>query len=229
MWSRLSVHEMEALLTVINYFLHIDQHLQAFIVAYGYWVYGLLFVIVFCETGLIITPLLPGDSLLFAAGSLAALGEMNVHGLVVLLIVAAILGDAVNYWVGSFFGDKLFRKEKSWLFNPRYLQQAHAFYAKHGGKAIVIARFVPIIRTFAPFVAGMARMNYAQFFAYNTLGAILWVTSLTYLSYWFGNIPVIKENFGFVVLAIIFVSFLPTFLPWVIGCCRKKIIGSELK
>lgn len=205
---------MHNLYTLFEYFLHIDQHLQALTAAYGAWIYLLLFLIIFCETGLVILPLLPGDSLLFAAGSLAAVGQLQVHELMVLLTIAAILGDTVNYTLGHWVGPAVFRKEKSLLFNRHYLEKATAFYEKHGGKTIIIARFMPIIRTFAPFVAGMARMRYRQFFCYNVLGAILWVGSIIYSGYFFGTIPIIKENFGIVVVVIIALSLLPPVIEY---------------
>lgn len=194
---------------LIDFVLHIDQHLIVLSTTYGNWLYALLFLIVFCETGLVITPFLPGDSLLFASGAVAALGGLNVHILAALLLLAAILGDAVNFAIGKYFGTKLFANPNSRIFRREYLDKTHAFYAKYGGKTIIIARFVPIIRTFAPFVAGMGRMDYPRFVFYNCLGAVLWVGSLCYAGYFFGSHPWVQKNFGAVVLGIIVISVLP--------------------
>lgn len=196
---------------VINFILHIDQHLVTLSAQYGAWLYAILFLIVFCETGLVVTPFLPGDSLLFASGALAAAshGALNVHIMVAMLLAAAIIGDAVNFMIGKYFGAKLFANPNSRIFKQEYLQKTHQFYDKYGGKTIIIARFVPIVRTFAPFVAGMGNMNYGKFIRYNVIGALAWVLSLTYLGYAFGNLPIVKDNFGKVVLAIIVISVLP--------------------
>ena len=200
---------MELLALLIDLIVHLDDHLQALVVNYGAWVYLILFLIVFCETGLVVTPFLPGDSLLFVAGAIAAGGGMNIHLLVLLLFIAAVLGDAVNYGVGHYLGPRVFKsKESRWL-NPRHLQRAHEFYERHGGKTIIIARFVPIVRTYAPFVAGAASMPYPRFALYNITGGALWVTSLAYAGYFFGNIPVIKNNLTLVIIAIIILSILP--------------------
>ena len=200
---------MEILTTLLDIALHLDRHLQVLVANYGAWVYLILFLIIFCETGLVVTPFLPGDSLLFVAGTVAAAGGMNIHLLVVLLIIAAILGDAVNYGVGHYIGPRVFKsKESRWL-NPRHLERAHAFYEHHGGKTIIIARFVPIIRTYAPFVAGAASMSYPKFALYNITGAVLWVVSLGYAGYFFGNIPVIKNNLTVVIIIIIILSIMP--------------------
>ncbi|MDH4150650.1 MAG: DedA family protein [Betaproteobacteria bacterium] len=197
------------LTTLFDIALHLDRHLQVLVANYGAWVYLILFLIIFCETGLVVTPFLPGDSLLFVAGTVAAAGGMNIHLLVVLLIIAAILGDAVNYGVGHYIGPRVFKsKESRWL-NPRHLERAHAFYEHHGGKTIIIARFVPIIRTYAPFVAGAASMSYPKFALYNITGAVLWVVSLGYAGYFFGNIPVIKNNLTVVIIIIIILSIMP--------------------
>ena len=200
---------MELLITFIDIVLHLDKHLQTLIQNYGAWVYLILFVIIFCETGLVVTPFLPGDSLLFVAGALAAAGGMNVHLLVVLLIIAAILGDAVNYAFGRYMGPKLFRGEESRFLNRKHLVLAHDFYERHGGKTIIIARYIPIIRTYAPFVAGMGAMPYPRFALYNVTGGILWVTSLAYGGYFFGNIPWVKTNLSLVIVGIIVLSILP--------------------
>jgi len=200
---------VEFLATLVDIALHLDQHLQVLVANYGAWVYLILFLIIFCETGLVVTPFLPGDSLLFVAGAVAAAGGMNIHLLAVLLVIAAVLGDAVNYTVGHYLGPRVFRsKESRWL-NPRHLQRAHDFYERHGGKTIIIARFVPVIRTYAPFVAGAASMTYARFALYNVTGALLWVYSLGYAGYFFGNIPVIRENLTLVIIGIIILSILP--------------------
>ncbi len=197
---------MDALRALVDFILHIDVHLNALAGEYGPWLYAILVLIVFCETGLVVTPFLPGDSLLFAAGALAATGPLNVHLLAVLLIVAAILGDTVNYGIGRRFGGQAHRVR---FIKPEYLARTERFYAKYGGKTIVMARFVPIVRTFAPFVAGMARMDYKTFVAYNVGGAVLWVVLFLYAGYFFGNLPFVKENFGLVAIAIIVVSVLP--------------------
>ena len=197
--------------TMIDFILHIDQHLVALTAQYGAWLYAILFWIVFCETGLVVTPFLPGDSLLFAAGAVAAAsqGNLNVHVVAGVLLAAAILGDAVNFAIGKYFGAKLFANPNSKIFKQEYLHKTHAFYEKYGGKTIILARFVPIVRTFAPFVAGMGDMNYSKFIRYNIIGALAWVLLLTYLGYWFGNLPMVKDNFGKVVIGIIVVSVLP--------------------
>ena len=200
---------MEFFSFIIDFILHIDQHLTELAAQYGVWIYAILFLIIFCETGLVVMPLLPGDSLLFAAGSIAAIGEMNIHLMVVLLIIAAILGDAVNFMVGKFFGEKLFANPNSKIFKQSHLQKTQQFYAKHGGKTIILARFIPIVRTFAPFVAGMGHMTYHHFLAYNVIGGVLWVTIFSYLGYFFGNLPIVKDNLSLVLVAIIVLSILP--------------------
>ena len=200
---------MEFFSFIIDFILHIDQHLTELAAQYGVWIYGILFLIIFCETGLVVMPLLPGDSLLFAAGSIAAIGEMNIHLMVVLLIIAAILGDAVNFMVGKYFGEKLFSNPNSKIFKQSHLQKTQQFYAKHGGKTIILARFIPIVRTFAPFVAGMGHMSYHHFLAYNVIGGVLWVTIFSYLGYFFGNLPIVKDNLSLVLIAIIVLSVLP--------------------
>ena len=200
---------MEFFSFIIDFILHIDQHLTELAAQYGVWIYGILFLIIFCETGLVVMPLLPGDSLLFAAGSIAAIGKMNIHLMVVLLIIAAILGDAVNFMIGKFFGEKLFANPNSKIFKQSHLQKTQQFYAKHGGKTIILARFIPIVRTFAPFVAGMGHMSYHHFLAYNVIGGVLWVTIFSYLGYFFGNLPIVKDNLSLVLVAIIVLSILP--------------------
>lgn len=202
---------MEFIQFIIDFILHIDVHLAELVAQYGVWVYAILFVILFCETGLVVTPFLPGDSLLFVAGALAALpsNDLNVHTMVFLMIVAAITGDAVNYTIGRLFGEKLFSNPNSKIFRRSYLDKTHGFYARHGGKTIILARFVPIVRTFAPFVAGMGHMSYRHFAAYNVIGALLWVLLFTYAGYLFGDLPVVQENLKLLIVAIIFLSILP--------------------
>lgn len=200
---------MELLAAFIDIVLHLDQHLQVLVAQYGAWVYLILFAIVFCETGLVVTPFLPGDSLLFVAGTIAAAGGMDVHLLVALLIIAAVLGDTVNYWIGNYLGPRVFHDQDSRWLNRKHLERAHAFYERHGGKAIVIARFVPIIRTYAPFVAGMGTMSYGRFVVYNVGGAVLWVVSLAYAGYFFGNLPIVENNLTLVIVGIIILSIMP--------------------
>ncbi|MGQ7806907.1 DedA family protein [Hafnia alvei] len=202
---------MEYIHWVIDFILHIDVHLAELVAQYGVWVYAILFLILFCETGLVVTPFLPGDSLLFVAGALAALptNDLNVHTMVALMIAAAIIGDAVNYTIGRLFGEKLFSNPNSKIFRRSYLDKTHAFYDKHGGKTIILARFVPIVRTFAPFVAGMGHMSYRHFAIFNVVGALLWVLLFTYAGYLFGNVPVVQENLKLLIVAIIVLSILP--------------------
>ena len=200
---------MDLLFSGWDLIVHLDRHLAVLLQQYGAWVYLLLFTIIFCETGLVVTPFLPGDSLLFIAGALAAGGGIDVHVLALVLVAAAVLGNTVNYSVGRFIGPKVFHWEDSRFFNKRALERAHAFYEKHGGKTIIITRFVPVLRTFAPFVAGIARMTYIDFTAYNVAGALAWVLLLLYAGYWFGNVPFVKENLTWVILGIIAVSLLP--------------------
>jgi membrane-associated protein len=202
---------MDFIRFVIDFILHIDAHLAEMVAQYGIWVYAILFLILFCETGLVVTPFLPGDSLLFVAGALASLpsNDLNVHTMVALMVVAAVIGDAVNYTIGRLFGDRLFSNPNSKIFRRSYLDKTHAFYEKHGGKTIVLARFVPIVRTFAPFVAGMGRMSYRHFAFYNVTGALLWVLLFTYAGYFFGNMPVVQENLKLLIVAIIVLSVLP--------------------
>ena len=200
---------MEFITYFIDLFLHLDAHLNTVIRDYGMWTYLILFLIVFCETGLVVTPILPGDSLLFAAGTFAAIGSLDVTWLFILLTVAAVLGDAINYAVGHFMGPKVFSQKNSRIFKKEYLDRTHQFYEKYGGKTIIIARFVPIVRTFAPFVAGVGSMTYTKFASYNIIGGVLWVAVCVGAGYAFGNIPIVKNNFTLVILGIIFVSILP--------------------
>lgn len=199
---------------LIDFALHIDVHLAAMIAQYGVWVYAILFLIVFCETGLVVTPFLPGDSLLFVAGALAAIGSnhLNVHLLAALLIAAAILGDACNYYIGRVLGERLFRNPDSKIFKRAYLEKTHDFYEKHGRKTIIIARFVPIVRTFAPFVAGMGKMSYGHFFTYNVVGGIVWVALFIYAGFFFGELEFVKANLSLLIILIIFVSLLPAII-----------------
>ena len=202
---------------ILDFILHIDKHLVALTAQDGLWVYAILFLIIFCETGLVVTPFLPGDSLLFASGAVVASsqGSLNIHIIVLILLTAAIVGDAVNFMIGKYFGEKLFSNPNSKIFKQEYLSKTHAFYEKYGGKTIILARFVPIVRTFAPFVAGMGNMHYGRFLRYNITGALAWVLSLTYLGYIFGNLPFVKDNFGKVVIGIIVVSVLPMIVEFV--------------
>ena len=187
----------------------LDQQLHALIVQYGYWIYPFLFMIIFSETGLVFFPFLPGDSLLFAAGSLAAIGQLNIHGLAVLLITAAILGNSLNYAIGRWVGPKVFHVKESYWFNPRYLARTHFFYEKHGAKAVFFSRFLPVFRTFVPFVAGIGAMPFVRFSFYSVFGAILWVCFFLYLSYFFGNLTFVKNHFSAIIVGIIMVSFIP--------------------
>jgi membrane-associated protein len=195
---------------IIDIVLHLDRHLDSWAAQLGPWLYAVLFLIIFCETGLVVTPFLPGDSLLFAVGALAATGSaIDVTLVIVLLCIAGILGDAVNYAIGRRVGPKIFAREKSRFLNKEHLLRAHRFYEKHGGKTIIIARFIPIIRTFAPFVAGIGQMSYRRFAAFNVVGAVVWVVSFTLAGFWFGNLPFVKKNFPLVIFAIIVISVIP--------------------
>jgi len=200
---------MENFLYLIDLFLHLDKHLAEVISAYGNLTYVLLFLIIFLETGLVVTPFLPGDSLLFAAGALVPQSDMNINILLLGLTLAAILGDGLNYQFGKFFGAKALNMGDRWYFKKEYIEKTEKFYQKYGGKTIIIARFVPIVRTFAPFLAGVGEMRYLKFASYNIIGAVLWVNSLTLAGYFFGGIEIVKKNFGLVVVAIIILSILP--------------------
>ncbi|MBI3952286.1 MAG: DedA family protein [Acidobacteria bacterium] len=206
---------MELLQRLIDLFLHLDRHLNEVIQAYGVWTYLILFLIIFCETGLVVTPILPGDSLLFAAGAFAAHGSLDVIWLFILLSIAAVVGDTVNYWIGHYVGPRVFHEENIRFLKKEYLERTHQFYEKHGGKTIIIARFIPIIRTFAPFVAGIGRMTYWRFIAYNIFGGVGWIAVFVFGGYYFGNIPVVKRNFTFVIIAIIIISILPGVVEYV--------------
>lgn len=209
---------MEFLKQIVDFFLHIDKNLVLIVAKYGVFTYALLFLVIFMETGLVVTPFLPGDSLLFAAGALAAMGSMKIGLLYVLMLVAAILGDTANYWIGHRLGRGVFEKG-SRFFKKEYLDEAEAFYAKHGGAAIFLGRFVPIVRTFVPFVAGVSEMSYKHFLTYNLVGGFVWVSLFLWGGYWFGNIPFVKENFHYVVVAIVLISVIP--ILWT--AIKKKI------
>lgn len=212
---------MEWLSAALDLLLHLDRYLTVWIAAYGGWIYGILFVVIFAETGLVVMPFLPGDSLLFIVGSLAALGQMDVHLLAVVLFVAAVLGNICNYEIGRYFGQRFFVNQKSRLLNPRHLERTHAFFERWGSAAVVLARFVPFVRTYVPFVAGMARMSRSTYIAYTVFGAAAWVGSLVYLGYFFGNIAWIKEHLGLMVIAIVLISLLPI----VVAAVKSKFSG----
>ncbi|AMC36944.1 DedA family protein [Janthinobacterium sp. B9-8] len=199
----------------VDVFLHLDVYLAQIIAQYGSWVYALLFSVIFIETGVVIMPFLPGDSLLFVAGMLAGGGHMNLYLLMGLLFTAAVLGDAVNYTIGRYFGHKLFANKDSKIFRQDYLQKTHAFYEKHGGKTIILARFVPIVRTFAPFVAGMAEMSYHRFLMFNLIGAAVWVVSLLYAGYFLGGIPFIAKNIGSIAIALVLIPAMPVVIEFI--------------
>lgn len=207
-------HIADGLVYAFNVFLHLDKTLGAVIQDYGAWTYLILFLIVFCETGLVVTPILPGDSLLFAVGVFSGLGALKLYPTLGLLMAAAILGDTVNYAVGKHIGPKVFHYKDSRIFKKEYLDKTHNFYEKYGGKTIIIARFVPIVRTFAPFVAGVGAMTYPRFLLFNVIGGVAWVTLMVGSGYFFGNIPVIRNNFSVVVLVIIFISILPALIEY---------------
>ncbi|NDC62881.1 MAG: DedA family protein [Planctomycetia bacterium] len=217
---------MDAIRSVLDIFLHLNDHLESAVTSLGPWTYALLFVIILCETGLVVTPFLPGDSLLFAAGAMAALypEKLGVVLLLVLLSVAAILGDTINYAIGRWIGPRAFRIN-AWFLKHEHLEKTQAFYERHGGKTIVLARFVPIIRTFAPFVAGVGRMHYPTFLFFNVLGGILWVVLCTLFGYCFGNVPIVKKNFELVVVGIVLVSVLPMAWEWWAGRRRAGVSG----
>ena len=207
---------------LLDFILHVDQHLVEFVTNYGVWIYGILFLIIFVETGLVVMPFLPGDSLLFAAGALAATGAMEPVVLIILLFIAAVLGDTLNYHIGKYIGPRVFNIESRWI-NKEYLLKTQAFFEKHGGKTIIFARFIPFARTFAPFVAGVSSMNYKYFLSYNVIGAICWVASFITLGYLFGNIPAVKDNFTFVIFGIIFLSILPAIITFIRERMKKQV------
>ena len=206
---------MELLRKIVDIALHLDRYLSGIIQQYGVWTYAILFLVIFVETGFVVMPFLPGDSLLFAAGTFAALKALDVRLLILLLSAAAIIGDTVNYWIGHHVGPKVFCKEDSRFFKKEYLERTHAFYEKHGGKTIIIARFVPIIRSFAPFVAGIGRMSYGRFLAFNIIGGIGWVMLLVGAGYLFGNIPLVRDNYSLAIVAIIVISTVPIAVEYV--------------
>ena len=206
---------MELLKDFIEIFLHLDKHLSAVIQAYGGWTYVILLLIIFCETGLVVTPIFPGDSLLFAIGSFAALGSLELEYLLIGLTIAAILGDSVNYAIGHYMGPKVFSKKDSRIFRKEYLDKTHRFYEKYGAKTIILARFVPIVRTFAPFVAGIGAMSYGKFLTYNIVGGVLWISLFVLGGYFFGGLPIVKQNFTLVILAIIALSVMPGVIEFI--------------
>jgi membrane-associated protein len=216
---------MDLIKQLIDMVLHLDKHLVMLANDCGIWTYFILFMIIFCETGLVITPFLPGDSLLFAIGALSAGGGLNIAAICTVLIVAAIIGDTVNYHIGKYLGPKIFNRDNVRFLNKKHLIKTHEFYERHGGKTIIIARFLPIIRTFAPFVAGMGSMSYPRFIVYNIVGGILWVVLLVFAGYFFGNIPIVKKNFTLVIMAIIVISV----LPGVIAYWNEKRATSKSK
>ena len=205
---------MELLASAWEIAIHLDVHLAEFVAAHGAWVYALLFVIVFIETGLVVWPFLPGDSLLFVAGAIAAVGGMDIALVMSVLVLAALTGDNCNYWIGRFIGPRIFHYERSRWFNPRHLQRAHAFYERHGGKTIVLARFIPIVRTYVPFVAGIGAMPYGRYIGWCVIGALTWVLSVCSLGYFFGNIAEVKQNLSVVIVLIVLVSISPGLIAW---------------
>ncbi len=217
---------MELVKKLIDIVLNVDEHLAKLVPEYGPWIYAILFLIIFCETGLVVTPFLPGDSLLFAIGALAGADVLSLPLVLVLLTVAAILGDTVNYWVGHYFGPRVFKTESRFL-NRKHLEKTHEFYERYGGKTIIIARFVPIVRTFAPFVAGVGSMTYGKFMSYNIFGGIFWVFSMTIAGYFFGNLPIVRKNFELVILMIIFISILPGIIEFLRE--RKRMKGLKVE
>ncbi len=212
---------MELIFTLVDIIINIDEHLTELIKYFGGLVYVVLFLIVFCETGLFVTPFLPGDSLIFVVGALAAAGALNLGLVTIVLMVAAILGDTVNYHIGKYLGPKIFKKQNVRFLNRKHLDKAHEFYERHGGRTVIIARFIPIIRTFAPFVAGMGSMTYVRFILYNVVGGVAWVSICIFAGYFFGNIPIVSENFSLVIIAIIFISLLPVLISWLSSRVKK--------
>jgi membrane-associated protein len=219
---------MDLVWQAIDLFLHLDKHLDTVATTFGPWLYLLMFVVIFCETGLVVTPILPGDSLLFAFGMLAARegSHLSIAFSVPLLIVAAVAGDALNYWIGHVLGPKVFHYEDSWLLNKKHLTRTHEFYERHGGKTIVIARFVPIVRTFAPFVAGVARMGYGRFWQFNCVGGTVWICMFLLGGYYFGNIPLIRNHFELVMVAIVLISVVPMGIEWLNARRRARLVAS---
>jgi membrane-associated protein len=214
---------MEIILNFIDFFVHLDKYLSTMIQNFGPWSYFIIFLVIFCETGLVVTPILPGDSLLFGLGTFAALGALDIKWLLILLSIAAVTGNIVNYAIGYRVGPKIFHLENVRFLNRAYLERTHRFYEKHGGKTILIARFIPIIRTFAPFVAGIGKMTYSRFFFYNVIGSISWIALFILGGYYFGNLPTVKNNFTLVIFAIIIVSMLPVVIEYI----RHRYYSSE--
>ncbi len=225
------LHSLWALvIALFDIAMHLDVHLQELIAQYQTGIYAILFLIVFVETGVVIWPFLPGDSLLFVGGTLAAAGDMNIATLIVVLIAAALTGDNVNYWIGRKIGPKIFQRERSRWFNPAYLTRAHEFYERHGGKTIILARFMPIIRTYAPFVAGIGAMPYLRYLSYCIAAAILWVVSLCLAGYFFGNIPIVKQNLSIVIVLIVLVSISPGIFAWLKSRrSRRSGAGAQIR
>jgi membrane-associated protein len=213
---------VELAAALLDIVLHLDRYLQWLVANYGSWIYGILFLVIFCETGLVLTPFLPGDSLLFVAGTIAAAGDMYVHGLFAALATASFLGDNTNYWIGRLIGPRVFTREKSLLFNPEHLVRTRRFYDRYGAKTVFLARFVPIVRTFAPFVAGIGRMRYARFVFYSFSGSIAWVGSLAYAGYFFGNIPAVRQNLSLVIIIIILLSISPGLIEYLRHRARSR-------
>lgn len=205
---------MELISHFIDIVLHLDIYLETLVAQYGSWIYAILFAVIFCETGFVVTPILPGDSLLFVAGTLAAVGGMDIGSLIASLSIAAILGNSVNYGIGRYLGPKVFQWPDSRWFNRKALEKTHDFYEKHGGKTIVLTRFLPLFRTFAPFVAGIGAMNWLRFSAFNVAGGLAWVVSLSMLGYWFGNVEIIRKNLSAAVVGIVVISLLPAIIAW---------------
>lgn len=220
---------MEIITSLINFIVHIDTHLTELVNHYGVLTYIILFLIIFAETGFVVTPFLPGDSLLFATGAIAAIGSLNIVPILLILIFAAILGDTVNYWIGHFFGKKIIDSPKIPFINHEHIEKTEKFYKKHGGKTIIIARFMPIIRTFAPFVAGVGAMDYGQFIKYNAIGGIVWISLFTFAGYFFGNLPFIKNNFHYTVFIIIFLSIIPIIYEFIQHKRKAKISPPKTK
>ncbi|MEQ8162914.1 MAG: DedA family protein [Smithellaceae bacterium] len=212
---------MDIIIYLVDFFVHLDKYLPVIIQSFGVWAYVIVFLVIFCETGLVVAPILPGDSLLFALGSIAALGALNLELLLILLCIAAIAGNMVNYTIGHFLGPKVFHYENNRFFKKEYLIKTHQFYEKHGGKTIIITRFMPIVRTFAPFVAGIGAMTYPKFTLYNIVGGVAWVCTFLLGGYFFGNIPSVKNNFTLVILAIIILSI----MPGIIEYWRRRLIA----
>lgn len=206
---------------LIDFILHVDKYLNLLIQIFGPWTYLILFFVIFSETGFVVTPFFPGDSLIFIAGAFASTGSLNVEWLIILFSLAAIIGDTVNYWIGHFVGPKIFHKKNARFFKKEYLDTAHEFYEKHGGKTIVLARFIPIIRTFAPFVAGIGKMSYRRFIIYNIVGGVAWIVIFTLGGYYFGSLPIVKENLSLAILAIILISFIPLVTKFLLQKSRK--------